>query len=164
MNFHRLKNTRPRWDPPPSNVYWYLQDPPLPLHLLRAQAVFHSCSILCRTASSQVTSSLSDSFPFLSFLVIMGTSSSPIWSSGSLTGVGKAVQRGAPFTGLQTVQYGSVRSSCPTARGPVFQASMTSYSWPTPRPNKLFRTNLPMIMLGTNYKSHRELGKVLMTW
>lgn len=137
--------------------------PPLPLHSLRAQAVFHSCSILCKTSSSQVTSSFSDSSCFFSLLVLMATSSSPTWSSRSLTGVGRAVQRGAPFTGLQAVQYGSVRKSDPTALGPVFPASITSYSWLTPRQNKTPRTNVPKIIQGTKYKSQRELGKVWMT-
>ena len=94
------------------------------LYSLRAQAIFHSCSILRRTTSSQDTFSFSDSACFFSFLVFTDTSFSPTFSSRSLTGVGKAVQRMAPFTGLQAGQGDSMRyyAHCP---GPEFPASIT---------------------------------------
>ena len=94
------------------------------LHSLRAQAIFHSCSILRRTTSSQDTFSFSDSACFFSFLVFTDMSLSPTFSSRSLASVGKAVQRMAPFTGLQAVQGDSMRyyAHCP---GPEFPASIT---------------------------------------
>lgn len=94
------------------------------LHSLRAQAIFHSCSILRRTTSSQDTFSFSDSACFFSFLVFTDMSFSPTFSSRSLAGVGKAVQRMAPFTGLQAVQGDSMRYYAHCS-GPEFPASIT---------------------------------------
>ena len=74
--------------------------------------------------SSQDTFSFSDSACFFSFLVFTDMSLSPTFSSRSLASVGKAVQRMAPFTGLQAVQGDSMRyyAHCP---GPEFPASIT---------------------------------------
>lgn len=130
MDFQRLRNTWPRWELLPSQItsmsgQSLLSPAPAPLlHSLRAQATFHSCSILRRTTSSQDTFSFSDSACFFSFLVFTDTSFSPTFSSRSVAGVGKAVQRMAPFTGLQAVRGDSMRyyAHCP---GPVFPASIT---------------------------------------
>lgn len=132
--FQRLRKPSPRWEPLLTNIQ-YLRTS---LHSLRAQAVFHSFSILRRTTSSQVTSSCSDFACCFNLLVLIGTSSSPTCCSISLAGVGKAVQRRAPCTGLQAVQHGSVRSSYPTALGPATQwpqLASHSDSWLIPKQN-----------------------------